>query len=63
MFKNFASSIFQRRATCNTGCADKAKMTQSELQDLFRAELDMHTRTASQIRARSANRMPHALAA
>lgn len=63
MFKAFTSSIFPRRQTATMGGSDKAKMTQSELQDLFRSEFDIHNTSALEITARHANRRPHACAA
>ncbi|AWB47258.1 hypothetical protein HYN69_00935 [Gemmobacter aquarius] len=63
MFKTFASSIFLRRQAADAGAADRAKMTQSELQDLFRNDFDLHNRSAVEITARHANRRMQAFAA
>lgn len=63
MFKTFASSIFLRRQTADAGTSDCAKMTQSELQDLFRNDFDLHNRSAVEITARHGNRRPQAFAA
>lgn len=63
MFKTFASSIFLRRQSADARAADCAKMTQSELQDLFRNDFDLHNRSAVEINTRHANRRPEAFAA
>lgn len=63
MFKNFATSIFARRACTENGCKGAPRMTQSELQDLFRSEFEVHDRSAAEIMARHANRRPQAFAA
>lgn len=63
MFKHFASSIFQRRQTAEAGCSDASKMTQSELQDLFRSEFEVHNISAAEINARHGNRRIHSVAA
>lgn len=63
MFKTFASSIFLRRHRADVEGVASVKMTQSELQDLFRNEFDLHNRTAVEITARHGNRRPQACAA
>lgn len=63
MFKQFTTSIFSRRQAANSGCQDKAGMTQSELQDLFRSEFEVHNRSAIEITSRHMGRRLQAYAA
>ncbi len=63
MFKNFTSSIFLRRQTDAAGGGETSKMTQSELQDLFRNEFEVHNRNAVEITSRHGNRRMQVYAA
>lgn len=62
MFKNFATSIFARRA-CSASTIEAQGISRSELQDLFRSELEMHNLSAFQSIARNSDRRPQAFAA
>lgn len=63
MFKHFVTTLFHRHNGTDACRQDKGKMTQSELQDLFRNEFEVHNRSALEITARHASRRPQAFAA